>query len=168
MPSGAEGAGFEEALVVAAKFHFADPDAVGVEKELLNLRIGESVEPVVYLSNLVVSEVGEFGWKRLFSHNCILVLLRKNGHRSLCFVGKKISKFKHSRRRPQLNNRPRIRPLKFFPLALAEEAFPRAGVSSEKHGFAREEKICGSCPGRLFSCSRMDQLTWFSKSTGLR
>ena len=71
MPSGAEGAGFEEALVVAAKFHFADPDAVGVEKELLDLRIGETVEPMVYLGDLVVSEVGEFGWEGLFSHKVI-------------------------------------------------------------------------------------------------
>ena len=97
-----------------------------------------------------------------------LALLRKNGHRSLCFVGKKEDKFKHCWRRPQLNNRPRIRPLKVFPLALPGTAFPRAGSGSEKHWFEREEKICGSCPGRMFSCSRMDQLSWFSKSIGLR
>ena len=41
---------------------------MGFEEELLDLLVGEAIEPVMKLGELVVGEVGEFGWKRLFSH----------------------------------------------------------------------------------------------------
>ena len=65
---GAERERFETALVVAAKFHGTNRNAVSLEEELLGLLVGVAVEPIIHLGDLVAVEVGEFGWKGLFSH----------------------------------------------------------------------------------------------------
>jgi hypothetical protein len=59
----AERAGFETALVVTTKFHQAEQNTVGFEEELLDFRVGEAIQPAVYLRKLVVGELGEFGWE---------------------------------------------------------------------------------------------------------
>jgi hypothetical protein len=64
----AQRAGLEAACVVAVEFASADGKAVGFQEEGLDLGKGESVEPAVQLGDLIVGEVGEFGWECAFSH----------------------------------------------------------------------------------------------------
>ena len=97
--------------------------AHSVIEEVENLRKGKPLDKSKSVSMKEFEEIVELNhWKQIE-----VVLLRKSGHRSLCFIGKKICEFKRSCGRPQLHNRPPIRPIKFFPLALTERAFPRAG-----------------------------------------